>query len=153
MRYIYRQIYNLKGKRFCLNKIRFLQTSSHKALCPHASRCCLPLMCVRWTRADPALHSAWSTMLTGVTTEPIPCPPALSFFFSFIVIIFVFLSVGQGCTRPDLSVAVKPFFYHLRDQGVVSPPRAFLHGNQYSALSHAAVQPLPEQFFLLFLIT
>lgn len=75
------------------------------------------------------------------------------FFFSFIFIIFVFLSIRQGCTRPDLSVAVKPFFYHLRDQGVISPPRALLHGHENAPLSHAAVQPLPEQFFLLFLIT
>jgi hypothetical protein len=50
-------------------------------------------------------------------------------YFSFIFIIFIFLSIRQGCTRPYLSVAVKSFFYHLHDQGVVSLWRAFLHGN------------------------
>lgn len=33
MRYIYRQIYNLKGKKFCLNKISFLQTAVQPKFC------------------------------------------------------------------------------------------------------------------------
>lgn len=40
----------------------------------------------------------------------------------------------------------------MRDQGVVPPPRALLHGDEHAALRHAAVQPLPEQLLLLLLV-
>lgn len=89
----------------------------------------------------------------GSPTEQIPWSSGLRFFFSFIFIIFVFLSIRQGCTGPDLPVAVKPFLHHLRDQGVISPPRALLHGHENTPLGHTAVQPLPEQLLLLFLVT
>lgn len=166
MRYIYRQIYNLKGKKFCLNKISFLfpfYKLQSKVLCLLMQQ--THRLCWVWIRKNPSkqilpgsLHSMPCALLganthVGSRTELIPWSSVLGFFFSFIFIIFVFLSIRQGCTRPDLSVAVKPFFYHLRDQGVISPPRALLHGHENAPLSHAAVQPLPEQFFLLFLIT
>lgn len=96
MRYIYRQIYNLKGKKFRLNKIRgyfsfffFKQTvvqqsslSPHTADAPHLHGCGLEKPF--W--ADPArsgsfhaLRSAWSVHHTssGVTTELIPWSSAL----------------------------------------------------------------------------
>lgn len=90
MRYIYRQIYNLKGKKFCLNKIRFFlffffftNCSPNKVL--HLlTQQIRPLHWV-WMRkafwAVPArsgsfhaLRSAWSVHHTsfGVTAEPIP---------------------------------------------------------------------------------
>lgn len=160
MRYIYRQIYNLKGKKFCLNKIHFLQTVVQSSV---SSQQMHRLHWV-WVRKTLPSRSCQISFIpcralclehrssVEVTTELVPCSSAL-WLFSFIFIIFVFLPIRQGCTRPDLSVAVKPFFYHLRDQRVISPPRALLHGHENSSLSHTAVQPLPEQLFLLFLIT
>lgn len=164
MRYIYRQIYNLKGKKFCLNKISFFlfYKLQSKALCLLCSRhigsvgCgseeTLPSRCqVRFTpRCVLCLEQHTQV---GSPTERIPWSSVLRFFFSFIFIIFVFLSIRQGCTGPDLPVAVKPLLHHLRDQGVTPPPSALLHGHENAPLRHTAVQPLPEQLLLLLLVT
>lgn len=93
MRYIYRQIYNLKGKKFCLNKISFfflfLQTvvQTKFSVSSH-SRYVISIGCglEKPFRADPgrsgsfhALRSAWSVHHTslGVATELIPWSSAL----------------------------------------------------------------------------
>lgn len=161
MRYIYRQIYNLKGKKFCLNKISFLQTGVQRSLSPPAADASsppgvdqktLPSSCCPVPSCH-AVRSACSTTLMVGSRQSWYLGLLLLGLSSLVFIVFILLSVRQGGTGPDLSVAVKPLFYHLRDQGVVSAPRALLHGDQNAPLSHTAVQPLPEQFFLLFLVT
>ena len=72
---------------------------------------------------------------------------------SFIIITLVFLAIRKGSTRADLSVAIKPLLHHLGDQRMVAPARALLHGHQDPSFCHTAVQPLPKQLFLLFLVT
>lgn len=79
MRYIYRQIYNLKGKKFCLNKISFfvsfLQTVVQSSLSPHAAdtSSLLGMDQKKPFQADPArfasfhaVRSAWSKHSCGV---------------------------------------------------------------------------------------
>lgn len=73
--------------------------------------------------------------------------------FSFIFILFIFLSIRKGSAGPDLPVAVQPLLHHLGHQRVAAPPRALLHGHQHTPLSHTAVQPLTEQALLLLLVT
>lgn len=161
MRYIYRQIYNLKGKKFCLHKIRVFFFFFFTNCSPNKGLRLLTQQIRRlhrvWTRDTPpgrsshiwvprrpprrrgrAPHWLWGRRRAETLVF---CSRVL---FSFIFIVVVFLSVGQGGTRPDLSVAVEPLLHHVRDQRVVAPPRALLQGHQHAALGHTAVQPLPE---------
>lgn len=64
MRYIYRQIYNWKGKVFCLNKISFLQT----AVRPQSASCSSCLLAPVWSREKPSRQ-----VLPGLSAQHALC--------------------------------------------------------------------------------
>lgn len=78
MRYIYRQIYNLKGKKFCLNKISFfsfLQTVVQSSLSPLQQT---HRLCWVWIRGNPSkqmpgsLHSTLCALLGATHSSGVP---------------------------------------------------------------------------------